>query len=161
MFSQITANVLATPQGTVTKPSVNLHFHRCHLDRTGYLSVPSGFVSTWLLFLSSPKLRASAHTVNRRELSYAVRALTCSLRIEKSITKAALLQPDSISPPSRQLPAMKSSRETMVIELHIRSPWCLQKAEDMVAIMWAVGHQGRLGKGNFFTSTSERPSLQT
>lgn len=85
MFSQITANVLATPQGTVTKPSVNLHFHRCHLDRTGYLSVPSGFVSTWLIFLSSPKLRASAHTVNRRELSYAVRALTCSLRTEKSI----------------------------------------------------------------------------
>lgn len=27
MFSQITVNVLATPQGTVTKPSVNLYFH--------------------------------------------------------------------------------------------------------------------------------------
>lgn len=96
---------------TVTKPSVNLYFHRCLVTwtRQAAFLFPSGFVSTRLLFLSSPKLRASAHTVSTRELFYAVRTLTCSLRTKKSITKAARLQPDSVSPPSRQLPAMKSS----------------------------------------------------
>lgn len=145
VFSQITVNVLATPQGTVTRPSVNLHFHTltsCHPAMTDGLSVPNR-----LLLLSPSK----AHSLSTSELSCAAR--TCSLRTENGLTKAARLQHNSVPLPSRQLPAVRSSWRTLLIQLHVMSPWCLQKAEDMVAVpMWALGLQGRLGKGNFFTS---------
>lgn len=110
---------------------------------------PSGSVSNRLLLLSPSK----AYGLSTSELSCAARAWTCSLRTENGLTKAAHLQHSSVSLPSRQLPAAKSRRKTVVIQLHVMSPWCLQKAEDMVAVpMWALGLQGRLGKGNFFTS---------